>query len=50
MRTEPRVLIGAGLFGAMVAVVYWFLSYEQAGTVMLLFIFDKPGRPLLGLS
>jgi len=38
VRTEPRFLIGAGLFGAMVGVVYWFLSYEQAGTAMLLFM------------
>lgn len=36
MRTEPRFLIGAGLFGAAVGVVYWFLAYEQAGTAMLL--------------
>jgi len=38
VRTEPRFLIGAGLFGAAVGVVYWFLSYEQAGTAMLLFM------------
>jgi hypothetical protein len=36
MRTEPRVLIGAGLFGAVVAFVYWFLAYEDAGFVLLL--------------
>jgi len=36
VRTEPRFLIGAGAFGALVAVVYWFLSYEQAGFAMLL--------------
>ena len=38
MKTEPRFLIGVGLFGALVGIVYWFLSYEQAGTVMLLFM------------
>lgn len=38
MRTEPRFLIGAGAFGAVVGVVYWFLAYEQAGFVMLLFM------------
>ena len=31
MRTEPRFLIAAGLFGAVVAFIYWFLSYEDAG-------------------
>jgi hypothetical protein len=38
MRTEPRFLLGAGAFGAFVGVVYWFLSYEEAGFVMLLFM------------
>ena len=38
MRTESRFLIGAGAFGAFVGIVYWFLSYEQAGFVMLLFM------------
>jgi hypothetical protein len=36
VRTEPRFLIGAGLFGAFVAVVYWILAEEQAGFAMLL--------------
>ncbi|HEX9375198.1 MAG TPA: cytochrome c oxidase subunit 4 [Actinomycetota bacterium] len=38
MRTEPRFLIGAGVFGATVGVVYWFLAYEDAGFAMLLFM------------
>jgi hypothetical protein len=38
MRTEPRFLLGAGAFGAAVGVVYWFLSYEEAGFAMLLFM------------
>jgi hypothetical protein len=38
VRTESRFLIGAGAFGAFVGIVYWFLSYEQAGFVMLLFM------------
>ena len=38
MRTEPRFLMGAGAFGAFVAFVYWFLSYEDAGFLMLLFM------------
>ena len=36
MRTEPRFLIGAGLFSVVVAVVYWILAKEQAGFAMLL--------------
>jgi hypothetical protein len=35
MRTESRFLLGAGGFAVLVAVVYWFLSYEDAGFVML---------------
>ena len=38
MRTEPRFLIGAGLFSIVVAVVYWFLAYEEAGFALLLFM------------
>jgi hypothetical protein len=36
VRTEPRFLIGAGAFATVVAFVYWFLSYEQAGFALLL--------------
>ena len=35
MRTESRFLLGAGSFGVLVGVVYWFISYEDAGFVML---------------
>ena len=35
MRTESRFLLGAGAFAVLVAIVYWFLSYEDAGFVML---------------
>ena len=38
MRTESRFLLGAGSFGVLVGVVYWFLSYEDAGFVMLAFM------------
>jgi hypothetical protein len=30
--------MGAGAFGVVVAVVYWFLDYEEAGFAMLLFM------------
>jgi Cytochrome c oxidase subunit IV len=43
MRTESLILIGVGLFFGAVGVVYWFWSYEQAGSMMLL------GTCLLGL-
>jgi Cytochrome c oxidase subunit IV len=36
MKTEPRFLIGAGSFGVLVGVVYWFLAYEDAGFLLLL--------------
>jgi Cytochrome c oxidase subunit IV len=38
MRTEPRFLLGAGGFAVLVGVVYWFISYEDAGFVMLTFM------------
>ena len=34
-RTAPRLFLGVAAFMAVVAVVYWFTSYEQAGTAML---------------
>ena len=38
MRTTRRFLLGAGTFSVVVAVVYWFLSYEDAGFMLLLFM------------
>ena len=35
MRTESRFLLGAGAFAVTVGVVYWFISYEDAGFVLL---------------
>lgn len=37
MRTEARVMIGVGIFFAVILAVYWFTSYEPSGTVMLFF-------------
>jgi hypothetical protein len=34
--TTARVLLGAALFALLVGTIYWFLSYEAAGTIMLL--------------
>src|SRR4029079_16710484 len=30
-----RVFLGVGVFIAVLAIVYWFVSYEDAGTTML---------------
>lgn len=37
MRVEARVMIGVGIFFAIIGAVYWFTSYEPGGTVMLFF-------------
>jgi hypothetical protein len=34
--TTARVLLGAALFALLVGTIYWFVSYEAAGTMMLL--------------
>ena len=36
MKTEVRVLVGIGLALLVGAAVYWFTSYEDGGTTMLL--------------
>jgi hypothetical protein len=43
MRIESLFLLGVGIFFGMVGLLYWFWSYEQAGSLMLL------GTCLLGL-
>jgi len=43
MKIEARVLLFLSLFGAIVALIYWFTSYEDGGTAMLGAVF------LLGL-
>jgi Cytochrome c oxidase subunit IV len=35
VRVEALLLIGVGLFFGLVAIAYWFLSYEDGGTMML---------------
>ena len=43
MRHESLyLLIGVGTFGAIISMIYWFTSYEDSGTVMLI------GTALLG--
>ncbi|MGD0320697.1 MAG: cytochrome c oxidase subunit 4 [Acidimicrobiales bacterium] len=36
MRVEALLLLGVGVFFAVVGVVYWFWGYEQGGTMMLI--------------
>ena len=38
MSTQVKFLLGAGGFAIVVAIVYWYFSYETAGTGMLLFM------------
>ena len=38
MSTQFKFLIGAGGFAVVVAVVYWYVGYESAGFLMLLFM------------
>ena len=43
MKVESLLLLGVGIFFGLIAIVYWFLSYEDGGGIMLL------GTCLLGL-
>ncbi len=36
MTTATRVLVGSGAFGLLVGTAYWLVTYEPAGTVLLL--------------
>jgi ABC-type antimicrobial peptide transport system permease subunit len=36
MKLESLLLIGVGIFFGIVGIIYWFLSYEDGGTMMLL--------------
>ena len=35
MNTEWKLFAGAGLFFSITGALYWFVTYEQAGTTML---------------
>ncbi len=35
MRTESRIFLGVTAFFVVIGTLYWFLSYEDAGAVML---------------
>lgn len=37
MRVEWKLFAGAAVFAAVVGGLYWFVSYEHAGTVLLIF-------------
>jgi hypothetical protein len=36
---ELRVFVRAALYVALITVVYWFVSYDKAGTLLLAFLF-----------
>ncbi|MGH2572411.1 MAG: aa3-type cytochrome oxidase subunit IV [Actinomycetota bacterium] len=42
MKTEVKLFAFSGFFSLLVAAVYWLLSYERAGSVLLLFMFLAP--------
>ncbi len=35
MKTEARVFLGVTVFFVVIGIAYWFVSYEEAGSVML---------------
>ena len=35
MKIESRFLLFIAIFGAVIALIYWFTSYEDGGTIML---------------
>jgi cytochrome c oxidase subunit IV len=37
LKVESRFLVGVAAFFTAVAILYWFTSYEDAGSVMLVF-------------
>jgi hypothetical protein len=43
MTDEAGVLLRVSIFGFVVGIVYWFLSYEWLGTVCLLTLGAGPG-------
>ncbi|HLG67610.1 MAG TPA: cytochrome c oxidase subunit 4 [Acidimicrobiales bacterium] len=36
MRVESLFLLGVGVFFGIIGIIYWFTSYEDGGTMMLL--------------
>jgi hypothetical protein len=47
MKVEWRLFAGAAAFYTVTATIYWFVSYEQAGTAML--AASVPAFALIGL-
>jgi hypothetical protein len=42
VKTEVKLFAFSGFFSLLVAAVYWLLSYERAGSMLLLFMFFAP--------
>ncbi len=38
MPTTVKFLLGAGAFGLLIASIYWYVAYEDAGTALLIFM------------
>jgi cytochrome c oxidase subunit IV len=38
VKTATKVFVGSGIFAAVVAVVYWYVAFEDAGTTLLAFM------------
>ncbi len=49
-RLQSRIFGGIALFMVLIAVVYWFLSYEAAGTTFLVVAAGMTGLPALYLG
>jgi hypothetical protein len=42
MKISVRFLVLAGLFGIVIGIVYWYISYEPAGTTLLILMGVAP--------
>jgi hypothetical protein len=42
VKTSVRFLVLAGAFGLVIGTIYWFISYERAGTTLLLLMGVAP--------
>lgn len=42
MKTSVRFLVFAGVFGIVIGIVYWFITYEPTGTTLLILMGVAP--------
>ncbi|MGH2674638.1 MAG: aa3-type cytochrome oxidase subunit IV [Actinomycetota bacterium] len=43
MRTGAKVFLGSAVFALVISTIYWFVTYEPAGTVLLVSMILAPG-------